>query len=105
MYVNHLKGIQVMATINLQCNSPTQIHSSVYFRLKIVWQVCIHERSADTNLVGIYDEMSELLDKEVNVQKKFEKIFRGSHKLPQAHEKVCNENERRKKQLPRKFLW
>ena len=35
--------------------------------------------------------MSELFDKQVNAQK--EKIFRGSHKLPQAHEKVCDENE------------
>ena len=35
--------------------------------------------------------MSELLDKQVNAQK--EKIFRGSRKLPQAHEKVCDENE------------
>ena len=24
-----MKGVQVMATINLQCNSPSQIHSSV----------------------------------------------------------------------------
>ena len=39
--------------------------------------------------------MSELLDKQVNAQK--EKIFRGSRKLPQAHEKVCDENERRRK--------
>ena len=37
--------------------------------------------------------MSELLDKQVNAQK--EKIFRGSRKLPHAHEKVCDENERR----------
>ena len=37
--------------------------------------------------------MSELLDKQVNAQK--EKIFRGSHRLPQAHEKVCDENESR----------
>ena len=44
--------------------------------------------------------MSELLDKQVNAQK--EKIFRGSRKLPQAHEKVCDENERRKKQHTRK---
>ena len=33
----------------------------------------------------IHQEMSELLDKQVNALK--EKIFRGSHKLPQAHEK------------------
>ena len=35
-YANHLSGIQVMAIISLQCNSLSQIHSSVYFRLKIV---------------------------------------------------------------------
>ena len=50
-----------MTTINLQCNSPSQIHSSVYFRL------IIHRRSADTNLAEIHEEMSELLDKQVNV--------------------------------------
>ena len=47
--------------------------------------------------------MSELLDKQVNAQK--EKIFRGSRKLPQAHEKVCDENEsriRKKKRCVRK---
>ena len=37
--------------------------------------------------------MSELFDKQVNAQK--EKCFRGSRKLPQAHEKVCDENESR----------
>ena len=48
--------------------------------------------------------MSELLDKQVNAQN--EKIFRGSSKLPQAHEKVCNENESkiRKKQRTRKSI-
>ena len=45
------KGVQVMATINLQCNSLSKIHSSVYFRLKIVL---------------LYEE---LLDKQVNEQK------------------------------------
>ena len=44
--------------------------------------------------------MSELLDKQVNAQK--EKIFQGSRELPQAHEKVCDENERRKKRHARK---
>ena len=38
--------------------------------------------------------MSELFDKQVNAQK--EKNIRGSHKLPQAHEKVCDENDRKK---------
>ena len=27
-YANHLKGVQVMGTISLQCNSLSQIHSS-----------------------------------------------------------------------------
>ena len=35
--------------------------------------------------------MSELFDKQVNAQK------RGSCKLLQVHEKVCNENETKKK--------
>ena len=30
----------------------------------------MHRRSADTNLAEIHEEMSELLDKQVNVQKK-----------------------------------
>ena len=42
--------------------------------------------------------MSELLDKQVNAQKEnLKKYFRGSHELPQAHEKVCDENETKKK--------
>ena len=41
--------------------------------------------------------MSELFDKEVNVQKEsLKKNFRGSRKLLYAHEKVCDENERNK---------
>ena len=41
--------------------------------------------------------MSELFDKEVNAQKEsLKKYFRGSCKPPQAHEKVCNENETKK---------
>ena len=76
-----------MATINLQCNSLSQIHSSVYFRLIIVWQI-EHGRSVDTNLAEIHEAMSGLLNKQVNVQKESLKTtFWGSHKLPQAHEK------------------
>ena len=37
-----------------------------------------------------------LLDKQVNAQE--EKNFRGSRKLPQAHEKVCDENETKKQE-------
>ena len=32
-------------------------------------RACIHGRSADTNLAEIHEEMSGLLDKQVNVQK------------------------------------
>ena len=39
--------------------------------------------------------MSELLDKQVNAQKE---NFQGSRKLPQAHEKVCDENETKKQE-------
>ena len=35
------------------------------------------------------------MHKQVNAQK--EKKFQGSHKLPQAQEKLCDENERNKK--------
>ena len=50
--------------------------------------------------------MSELFDKEVNAQKEnLKKFFRGSRKLPQAHNKVCDENETRKKRrAPKIFL-
>ena len=51
--------------------------------------------SGKPSLAKIYQEMSELLDKQVNAQK--ENTFWGSRKLPQAHEKVCNENERRRR--------
>ena len=37
--------------------------------------------------------MSELFHKEVNAQKEY---LRGSRSLPQAHEKVCDENETKK---------
>ena len=68
-------------------NSLYQIHSSIYFRLKIVCQAeytILHSRSVDTNLT----EMSELFDKQVNGQKESLKKYRSSHKLPQAHKKV-----------------
>ena len=45
----------------------------------------IHGGSAELSLAEIHQEMSKLLDKQVNALK--EKIFRGSRKLPHAHEK------------------
>ena len=48
-------------------------------------------------MAEIHEEMSELVDKQVNVQKESLKKTSGVHaKLPQAHEKVCDENERKK---------
>ena len=44
-------------------------------------------------------------------KREFEKNFRGSHKILQAHEKVCNENAsrsririRKKRQVPKIFF-
>ena len=37
--------------------------------------------------------MRELFNKQVNAQK--DKGFQDSRKLPQAHQKICNENESR----------
>ena len=46
--------------------------------------------------------MSELVDKQVNVQKESLKKTSGvDAKLPQAHEKVCDENERNKEKKRR----
>ena len=52
--------------------------------------------SAEPSLAEIHQEMSELLDKQLNAQK--EKNFRGLRKLLQAHKKVCDENERNKEE-------
>ena len=56
--------------------------------------------------------MSELFNIQVNAQKEnLKKYFRGSWELPQAHEKVCDENERnkqrrkKKRRAPKIFLW
>ena len=55
--------------------------------------------------------MSELVDKQVNVQKESLKKTSGVHaKLPQAHENVCDENKRnkqtkkKKRQAPKIFF-
>ena len=51
-----------MAIISLKCNNLLQIHSSAENSI-------IGRRSADTSLAEICQEMSELLDKQVNAQK------------------------------------
>ena len=45
-YANHLKGVQVIETISLQCNSLSQIHSSMHLlqdeismESELVWKV------------------------------------------------------------------
>ena len=54
-------------------------------------------------MAKIHEEMSELVDKQVNVQKESFKKASGVHaKLPQAHEKVCDENERNKQRKKKK---
>ena len=51
--------------------------------------------SAEPSLAEIHQEMSELLDKQVNAQKKKTSgVHAGSHK---PTKKVCDENERNKK--------
>ena len=53
-------------------------------------------------MAEIHEEMNELLDKQVNVQKESLKKTSGVHaKLPQAHEKVCDENEKNKEKKRR----
>ena len=61
-------------------------------------------------MAEIHEEMSELLDKQVNVQKESLKKFPGFTKAPASpRKKVCDENEskRRKKTTAasKKFLW
>ena len=67
-----------MATINLQCNSLSQVFTS---GCKLYDRYGIHGRSADTSLAEIHEEMSELLDKQVNIQKEsLKENFQGSRK-------------------------
>ena len=50
-------------------------------------------------MAEIHEEMSELVDKQVNVQKENLKKTSGIHaKLPLAHEKVCDEMKETNKQ-------
>ena len=42
-YANHLLGVQVMATISLQCNNLSQIHSSVLAANSMTDRACIGE--------------------------------------------------------------
>ena len=42
----------------------------------------VHGRNADINLAEIHKEMSELLDKQVNIQKESLKIFPGFTQAP-----------------------
>ena len=59
----------------------------------------IHGRRSDTNLAEIYEEMSELLDKQVNVQKESLKKLSGFMQAPVSPRKKCamKMKERKKK--------
>ena len=76
-----------MATINLHCNSPSQIHSNNLLQAKnsMIGGAYIHGRSADTNLAEIHEEISELLDTQVNV--KNESLFQGITQAPASPQK------------------
>ena len=49
----------------------------------------VHGRSADTNLAEIHEEMSELLDKQVNVQNESLKILPGFMQASTSPRKKC----------------
>ena len=71
----------------------------------------VHGRSADTNLAEIHEEMTELLDKQVNVQKEnLKKSSRIHASSCKPTKKVCDENERKKEEKKTTaasnfFLW
>ena len=58
----------------------------------------LHGRSADTNLAEIHEDMSELLDKQVNVQKESWKKLQGFTQVPASpRKKVAMKVKQRKK--------
>ena len=85
-----------MAIITLQCNSLSQIHSSVFFRLKIVWQV-EHAWEKYWHKFGWNPLRNKwvIWHKQVNAQK--DRNFRGSCQLPQANEKSVRWKWKKKK--------
>ena len=77
-----------MATISLQCNSLSQIHSSA--ENSMTGRACIGKVMTQVWLISV------IFDKQVNALK--EKKFRGLCKLPQAHKKVCDEMKQTNKE-------
>ena len=57
-YANHLKGVKVMATISLQCNSLSQIHT---FKCLLQAEISMIGRAYMGEVLT--QEMSELFDK------------------------------------------
>ena len=57
----------------------------------------IHGRSTDTNLAEIHEEMRELLDKQVNVQKESLKKLPGFMQAPTSPRKKCAMKMKEKK--------
>ena len=88
-----------MATISLQCNSLSQIHSNVYFRLKLIDRAYMGEVLTQVWLKSI-KKLSELFDKEVNAQKEsFIKKLPRFTQVSASLQKVCDENERNKEKM------
>ena len=103
---NHIKGVQVMATINLQCNSLSQIHFSVFYRLKIVWQIG-HTLKKCWYKFGWNPLRNEWVIGQTSecTKRGFEKILPGFMKVPASPQKVCNKNEQRKNNMCVKCYW
>ena len=90
VYANHLPGVQVMETISLQCNGLSQC--LLQAENSMTGRAYIGEVLTQVWLKSIFDI-------QVNAQKEnLKKYFQGSCELPQAHEKVCDENETKKKE-------
>ena len=69
----------------MQCNRPFY---------KCLLQVeNMHARNADTSLAEIHKEMSELFDKQVNIQKRVLRKTFGVYASSCKPTKVCDENE------------
>ena len=76
-----------MPIINLQCNGLSQFKHFLQAENSMTSRACVHGGSYEPSLAEIHQEMSELLDKQMNAQKENLINFHGSCRLPQVHEK------------------
>ena len=92
-----------MAEINLQCNNLSQIHSSVFFRMKTLWQV-EHTWGKCWTKFGWNTSRDEWVIGQTSECTKREN-FRGSRKLPQAHEKSVRWKWKKENDARVKYYW